>query len=202
MTQRPDSTITCSTRIAARRLGVSVRTARLWAENGKLKAWSGRGARPRIVVSSIDRLLRTRTPATGQGLLIVCEDDERSALAALAGSAVPAMHTDFACNGFEALIRIGAEAPAVVLTHLGLAGMDAFRMLHALAAHARERGTLVVVLLEAECERAMVRTRLPDEIVLLGPADDPQARAATLKACVEDWRSRRGGASAMLDGHH
>ena len=202
MTQRPDSTIACSTRIAARRLGVSVRTARLWAENGKLKAWSGRGARPRFLVSSIDRLMGTRNPATGQGLLIVCEDDERSALAALASSAVPAMHTDFACNGFEALIRIGAEAPAVVLTHLGLAGMDAIRMLHALAAHARERGTLIVVLLEAECERAMVRTRLPDEIVLLGPADDPQARAAKLRACVEDWRSRRGGATAMLDGHH
>ena len=202
MTQRPDSTIACSTRIAARRLGVSVRTARLWAENGKLKAWSGRGARPRILVSSIDRLMGTRNTATGQGLLIVCEDDERSALAALASSAVPAMHTDFACNGFEALIRIGAEAPAVVLTHLGLAGMDAIRMLHALAAHARERGTLIVVLLEAECERAMVRTRLPDEIVLLGPADDPQAGAAKLRACVEDWRSRRGGATAMLDGHH
>mgnify|MGYP002150099023 CR=1 FL=1 len=34
------------------------------------------------------------------------------------------------------------------------------------------------------------------------PADDPQARAAKLRACVEDWRSRRGGATAMLDGHH
>ena len=182
--------------------GMGVRAARLWAEHGRLKTWTVRAGRPRMLVLPVETPLPARSPAAGEGLLIVCEDDERSALAALASSAVPAMHTDFACNGFEALIRIGAEAPAVVLTHLGLAGMDAIRMLHALAAHARERGTLIVVLLEAECERAMVRTRLPDEIVLLGPADDPQARAAKLKACVEDWRSRRGGATAMLDGHH
>ena len=202
MTRRPNSTINCSTRIAARRLGGSVRTARLWAENSRLKAWTSRAGRPRILVSSVERLLRTRSPAAGKGLLIVCEDDERSALAALAGSAVPAMHTDFACKAFDALIRIGAEAPAVVLTHLGLAGMDAFRMLHALAGHARERGTLIIVLLEAECERAMVRTRLPDEVVLLGPAGNPSEQAARLRACLDEWRSRAGAAAAMLDGHH
>lgn len=202
MTQRPNSTIACSTCIAARRLGVSVRTARLWAENGKLKAWSGRGARPRILVSSIDRLMGTRNPATGQGLLIVCEDDERSALAALAGRAVPAMQTDFARDAFDALIRVGAEAPAVVLTHLGLAGMDAFGMLRALAGHAREQGTLVIVLLEAECERAMVRARLPDEVLLLGPTDDIAELAGRLRACVEGRRNRVGTTTAILDDHH
>ena len=202
MTQRPDSTITCTTRIAARRLGVSVRTARLWAETGRPKGWTSRAGRPRILVSSVERLPRTRSPAEGKSLLIVCEDDERSALAALACSAVPAMQADFARDGFDALIRVGAEAPAVVLTHLGLAGMDAFRMLHVLAGHAREHGTLVIVLLEAECERAMVRTRLPDEVVLLGPAGSPSELAARLRACVEDQRSRLGAATAMLDGHH
>ena len=150
----------------------------------------------------MDTLLRTRRTDKARGLLIVCEDDERSALAALAGNAVPAMHTDFACDGFDALIRIGAEAPAVVLTHLGLAGMDTIRMLHALASHARARGTLVIVLLEAECERAMVRTRLPDEVVLLGPGGNPSEQAARLRACLDEWRSRAGAAAAMLDGHH
>lgn len=201
MTQRTDSTITCSPHIAARRLGVSVRTARRWAENGRHMAWTSQAGRPRTLLSSVENLLRTRSPEAGRGLLIVCEDDERSTLAALAGSAVPAMQTDFACNGFDALIRIGAEAPAVVLTHLGLAGMDAFRMLHALASHARQQGTLVIVLLEAECERAMVRTRLPDEIVLLAPAVDAADLAARLRACVENWR-RAGAATVMLDGHH
>ena len=134
MTQRPNSTINCSTRIATRRLGGSVRTARLLAESGQPKGWKSRAGRPRILVSPVDTLLRIRRTDKARGLLIVCEDDERSALAALAGNAVPAMHTDFACDGFDALIRIGAEAPAVVLTHLGLAGMDAIRMLHALAA--------------------------------------------------------------------
>jgi hypothetical protein len=90
----------------------------------------------------------------------------------------------------------------VVLTHLGLAGMDTIRMLHALASHARARGTLVIVLLEAECERAMVRTRLPDEVVLLGPGGNPSEQAARLRACLEEWRSRAGAAAALLDGHH
>ena len=72
----------------------------------------------------------------------------------------------------------------------------------ALASHARARGTLVIVLLEAECERAMVRTRLPDEVVLLGPGGNPSEQAARLRACLDEWRSRAGAAAAMLDGHH
>lgn len=155
-----------------------------------------------MLVPPVDAPLPARGPAAGEGLLIVCEDDERSALAALAGRAVPAMQTDFARDAFDALIRFGAEAPAVVLTHLGLTGMDAFAMLRALASHAREQGTLVIVLLEAECEWAMVRARLPDEVLLLGPADDIAELAGRFRACVEGRRNRVGTTTAIRDDHH
>lgn len=181
---------------------MGVRAARLWAEHGRLKTWTVRAGRPRMLVLPVETPLPARSPAAGEGLLIVCEDDERSALAALAGRAVPAMQTDFARDAFDALIRVGAEAPAVVLTHLGLAGMDAFGMLRALAGHAREQGTLVIVLLEAECERAMVRARLPDEVLLLGPTDDIAELVGRLRACVEGRRNRVGTTTAILDDHH
>ena len=197
MSNRRNSTITCYTRLAARRAGVGVRAARLWMESGRLKART-----PRTGRSLVDLPFTARGPAAGEGLLIVCEDDERSTLAALAGRAVPAMQTDFARDAFDALIRVGAEAPAVVLTHLGLAGMDTFSMLRALAGHARERGTLIIVLLEAECERAMVRARLPDEVLLLGPTADLAELAGRFRACVEGRRNRVGTATAILDDHH
>ena len=76
------------------------------------------------------------------------------------------------------------------------------RFLWLLPASASFWVSLVIVLLEAECERAMVRARLPDEIVLLGPGGNPSEQAARLRACLEEWRSRAGSAAALLDGHH
>ena len=152
---------------------------------------SGRVTAPRPLDTA------TRSPAAAPIPAAVRADSRTTA-----GRAVPAMQTDFARDAFDALIRVGAEAPAVVLTHLGLAGMDAFGMLRALAGHAREQGTLVIVLLEAECERAMVRARLPDEVLLLGPTDDIAELAGRLRACVEGRRNRVGTTTAILDDHH
>ena len=49
--------LTCSTRDAARLLGISVRTAQLWVEEGRLRAWKTPGGHRRILVESVDRLL-------------------------------------------------------------------------------------------------------------------------------------------------
>jgi excisionase family DNA binding protein len=46
---------TCSTREAAQQLGVSVRTAQLWVEEGRLNAWKTPGGHRRILVESVAR---------------------------------------------------------------------------------------------------------------------------------------------------
>ena len=47
-----------TTREAARRLGVSLRTAQLWTENGLLDAWKTEGGHRRIRAESVDRVMR------------------------------------------------------------------------------------------------------------------------------------------------
>ena len=47
----------CTTREAAQMLGVSLRTAQLWAESGLLEAWKTDGGHRRISRHSVERLL-------------------------------------------------------------------------------------------------------------------------------------------------
>ena len=48
---------TCTTREAARRLGVSLRTVQLWTESGVLDAWKTPGGHRRVLNSAVDRLI-------------------------------------------------------------------------------------------------------------------------------------------------
>jgi excisionase family DNA binding protein len=55
----------CSTREAADRLGVSLRTVQLWSEAGLLRAWKTPGGHRRILTDSIDE--RGARPAGNSG---------------------------------------------------------------------------------------------------------------------------------------
>jgi excisionase family DNA binding protein len=57
------STDFCTTREAARILGISVRTAQLWVENGTLEAWKTEGGHRRISLASVHRLQQRNLPA-------------------------------------------------------------------------------------------------------------------------------------------
>ncbi|WP_229507613.1 helix-turn-helix domain-containing protein [Massilia sp. Dwa41.01b] len=54
----------CSTKDAARLLGVSHRTVQLWVENGALQAWKTAGGHRRITIASVNRLVEARRQAT------------------------------------------------------------------------------------------------------------------------------------------
>jgi len=83
-----------------------------------------------------------------------------------------------AASGFEGLIRIGETTPDVLITDLGVTGLDFFRMIHSLAGHLREKAMRVVVLLASGADRAAVSARLPDGIVLVDPPVDGAELAA------------------------
>jgi len=51
---------TCTTRQAAEALGVALRTAQLWTESGRLRAWKTEGGHRRILVESVRELLNAR----------------------------------------------------------------------------------------------------------------------------------------------
>lgn len=60
MTKSELSGETCTTRQAAEALGVALRTAQLWTESGRLRAWKTEGGHRRILVASVKELLDAR----------------------------------------------------------------------------------------------------------------------------------------------
>ena len=57
MTRPEQSEPFLTTREAAKALGISLRTAQVWVENGQLDAWKTEGGHRRISRNSVQRLL-------------------------------------------------------------------------------------------------------------------------------------------------
>jgi excisionase family DNA binding protein len=205
MTTETESSLTCSTRDASRLLGISVRTAQLWVEEGRLQAWKTPGGHRRILVESVQRLVneqrRAGLPKNMPFGVLVFRDDpcERAELQAVLARVLPDCVVSMAENGFEGLIRIGEMAPEVLITDLGVKGIDFFPMVHALIGHARNRAMLVVVLVKSEADRAGVRLRLPDEVVLVGTPVDGAELAALVRAFLRNWRRHKEKQSHKLE---
>lgn len=157
-----------STRDAAERLGVAVRTVQLWVESGVLRAWKTAGGHRRIPHSEVDTLLASRlgqlssatdsvpVPATPRGRfrVLVVEDDPALQLLmkmTLDATNLP-IDIDLADNGFSALLKMGEQAPDLLITDLNMPGMDGFAMIRHLRASARWT-TLPMVVVSALTSR-------------------------------------------------
>lgn len=197
MTRQPVNTRICSTREASRLLGISVRTTQLWVEEGHLQAWKTPGGHRRILLDSVESLMRKHrctapTAPSHFGVLVLREEPESGeALRAILEDVLPNCRVATARSGFEALIRIGETRPAVLITDLVIADLEFFAMVRALVAYARERLMLVVVLAASEADRAGVRERLPDEVVVMGKPLEGQEIAALVGAFLCNWQRRR-----------
>lgn len=141
-----------STREAAERLGVALRTVQLWVENGVLPAWKTAGGHRRISRQAVEKLLEQRQAALNGGAvpaedpassasdtprrlrLLVVEDEpelRRLFLLVIERWELP-IDVSTASDGFEALLSIGRQRPHMLLTDLNMPGMDGFRMIDAL----------------------------------------------------------------------
>ena len=100
-----------STREAADRLGVSLRSVQLWVESGALRAWKTAGGHRRIPLASVEQMLAARAANAGTAAspaafdVLLIEDDPvqvelmRARLATLA-LPVPAASCDGALVAF------------------------------------------------------------------------------------------------------
>ncbi len=140
-----------STREAAEQLGVALRTVQLWVEGGVLPAWKTAGGHRRISRIAVERLISERRSALsgvstdsaaalnngatdGRLRLMVVEDEPdllRLFTMVIAGWDLPIEVTP-ASNGFEALLLMGQNCPALLLTDLNMPGMDGFKMISSL----------------------------------------------------------------------
>jgi len=185
-------------------LGVALRTVQLWVESGVLPAWKTAGGHRRISRAAVERLIGERRAAlagdthpspqttTGEARLrvMVVEDEPellRLFTMVIAGWDLPIDVTP-ACDGFEALVRMGQQCPDLLVTDLNMPGMDGFKMIASLRgvgpAYDDMEVIVVTALSEAEIEQ---RGGLPRQVRVFHkpvPFDELEAlvrdRVATL----------------------
>lgn len=186
----------CSTREAADRLGVSLRTVQLWSEAGLLRAWKTPGGHRRILTSSVDELLQRRTgvatrrPRGDQYEVLIVEDepDFRHLFELHLRSWALPIHLSTAASGFDALMQIGAARPDLLITDLRMPSIDGFEMLRALKV-AGALAELDIIVVTALTEHTIAeRGGLPAGVtVLYKPLRFAELRQH-LTHLVERWR--------------
>jgi excisionase family DNA binding protein len=189
-----------TTREAAQRLGVSLRTVQLWVEADILPAARTPGGHRRIPHNAVealalstglgadtDELIAMRQdeamPVKGEAamdVLVVADDAQwqmqcEQALAPY-GSAV---QLRFAETGYLALLQIGQQAPDLLITHLDLPGMDGMAMLNTLERCENVSELRVLVLTDQSEHEIARRGGLPGSVELMAwPAS---AEAVTVR---------------------
>jgi excisionase family DNA binding protein len=171
-----------STREAAERLGVALRTVQLWVESGVLPAWKTAGGHRRISRAAVERLIEERRSAlagvgdtaAGHGakgrvrlMLVEDEPQQRELLSLVVQGWQLPLDLDTASNGFEALLRMGQQCPDVLLTDLNMPGMDGFRMVSSLRSLGSAYAEMDIVVITALTpEQIAERGGLPDGVRL------------------------------------
>lgn len=185
-----------TTREAAERLGVSLRTAQLWSESGLLEAWKTDGGHRRISRESVQRVLEKnqraeqKQPETMDKLkVIVVEDDNillRIYKARMAAWGLP-IEVITAPNAYEALLLIGRESPDLMIADLMMPGIDGFQMIRTLINSPFKEGMEIVVVSGLSAEEIGAQGGLPREIRVYSKPIPFDA----LRACCQDMIDRR-----------
>lgn len=180
-----------TTREAARLLNVSLRTIQLWTESGVLSAWKTAGGHRRISAESVkkirdDQLLKTAAP-DGDSIttVVIVEDDPLYRELYRLKIAAWRLFTNIvvAKDGFEGLLTIGKVNPQLVITDLGMPGMDGFQMIRSLREASVNLDIIVITgLSDQEIES---KGGLPDDVTVLKKPDPLQQLEALLHARSE-----------------
>lgn len=164
----------CTTREAAKILGVSLRTAQQWVEKGLLHAWKTTGGHRRITRSSIDAILAERQPrvakATASLPVLIIEDD--AALLKLYRAQLsrwPIPTTVYSApNGFEGLVMVGESRPQLLICDLRLPGVSGFQIVRWLTQIERYRNMRIVVVSGLPVGEIDAHGGIPESVDLMG----------------------------------
>lgn len=190
----------CTTREAAKRLGVSLRTAQQWVEKGYLQAWKTDGGHRRISRGSVEaRLRELNRPQEAQtcGLPILIVEDDMALLKLYRAQIArwPFATTIYtAPNGFEGLVMVGESQPALLICDLRLPGVSGFQIVRWLAEIERYRELAIVVVSGMPAGEIDAHGGVPDRVTLLSKPIDFQC----LRSIAEALAGRRSMAASGI----
>ena len=191
----------------AKLLGVSVRTVQLWVESGSLDAWKTAGGHRRIRTESVQEKLRQQDPdfqaptkmqSSHRKRILIVEDNPTVSTfykAAIDSWKLP-IDISTAADGFSGLIKIGQEAPDLIISDIYMPGMDGFTFCQKV----HRFSDLPIILLSAEENESVVVEGLKQyaEDYIIKPKSGP-LRAEELKARVFSVLSRVGSFGYSLE---
>ncbi|MDO9145525.1 response regulator [Rhodoferax sp.] len=188
----------CTTREAAKLLGVSVGTVQLWVESGLLRAWKTAGGHRRVMRDSIAQLLRQEPELPVKSVsaeplfnpprqldVMVVEDDAdllRLYQAKLTRWPMPTKVTEMS-SAIAALLAIGRRSPDLLITDLSMPEMDGFSMLRILQQAPELAHTTIVAVTGLDEAAIAAHGGLPPGILVLAkpiPFDRLQEIAAVI----------------------
>jgi excisionase family DNA binding protein len=167
-----------TTREAAMRLGVSLRTVQLWVEAGTLPAGRTPGGHRRIRLSAVEALAqRSGLRAAAQTaqmlqpamtpldvLLVAASVDQlqvwQEALQPLYGS----ITLRGANNGYTGLLQLGRKTPDLLITDLSMPDIDGYAMLLTLAGLHDYANLRVLAITAQSPQQIAERGGLPDRV--------------------------------------
>lgn len=170
-----------TTREAALRLGVSLRTVQLWVEAGTLPAGRTPGGHRRIRLSAVEALaqrsgLRAASePANQQAaastlpdvLLVAASVDQLQAWQAALQPLGGMITLRGANNGYTGMLQLGRKVPDLLVTDLSMPDIDGYAMLLTLAS-LQEYAPLKVLAITAQTPQHIAeRGGLPERVRVL-----------------------------------
>ncbi len=185
----------CTTREAALLLGISLRTAQLWVEDGSLKAWKTPGGHRRILRNSVEDMLKARGKAglAGETFHILAVEDDPILLKLYEKRlAAPGTRVQVAADGYSGLVRIGECKPHVLITDLMMPGVDGFQMLRILDRNGTLNGTEVIVVTSLPPDEIEALGGLPERVMLFQKPLDLPRLLRLIEAHREIFRQHAG----------
>jgi excisionase family DNA binding protein len=155
----------CTTRDAAKILGVSVRTAQVWVEKGLLKAWKTEGGHRRLDRESVMHIRdlrlqgedlralplpieRAPVPVHEERLKVLVVEDNYALLRIyrlrIESWKLP-IDVVTAPNAIEGLLLVGRVSPDLLVTDLNMPGLDGMTMVRTISHSPFREGMEIVV---------------------------------------------------------
>lgn len=188
---------TCTTSEAAKELGISVRAAQLWVENGVLRAWKTPGGHRRILRSSLSEVIKQQhgVPHQQAGdalsiLIIEAVRSERESLGSALLSSFPGSQVKLAMSALESLLSIGEQAPDILIANLDVLDVECIQG-YGEAQNAHLAGTLVIGLAADLAAMQDICRQLPSEFILLGKSSAFEQLHALVRAFIQGRQNQR-----------
>ncbi len=189
----------CSTREAARMLGVSLGTVQNMVERGTLSAWKTAGGHRRVSMRAIEAYLAQRQPqfqsppANLTLKVLIAEDDsffQEQYRLTMNSWGLP-IDLKVVGNGYESLVQIGLDRPDVVIVDLMLPGMDGFEVIRTLRSKPELSTMNIMVISSLNQEEIAARGGVPETITIYGKPVPFHEIRGYLQALITQ-RSRMG----------